>query len=226
MGSAEARAGHRCDAGLHYMDPNWDTCPYCEAEKRSKERTKPEVFSASSERRTRVGESPSAEKPSSRMTKEMPSSDEYGPSVGGEERRIVGVLVTYTWQTEGQLFPIREGKNYIGAGEVSSEPTHRPCDIQISYDSEMSLEHALILVRRGHYDIIDQKSSNGTFLDGEMIPISGTALGNYQEIKTGATVWTFIRIEPPLTKAKAPTPKQPKTSEQPKPPRGPITEVP
>ena len=78
-------------------------------------------------------------------------------------RRIVGALITYTWLPEGHLFPVREGKTFIGSGDVSSEAIHRSCDVQIPQDRRMSGEHALILCRHGTYEVIDQTSSNGTF---------------------------------------------------------------
>jgi pSer/pThr/pTyr-binding forkhead associated (FHA) protein len=116
----------------------------------------------------------------------------------GETRRITGILVTYTWQGAGEIFPIREGKNFIGSGEISSEAEHRSCDVQVPQDNTMSAEHTLILCRQGNYEIIDQISSNGTFLNGQMLKANlGTDLPNYAEIKTGSTLWTFIQINPP-----------------------------
>jgi pSer/pThr/pTyr-binding forkhead associated (FHA) protein len=105
-------------------------------------------------------------------------------------------MITYTWQPAGQLFLIREGKNFIGAGRVSSDASHRICDILIANDAKLSAEHALILCRHGRYDIVDQESSNGTFLSGELVPLQGIELPNYAEIQTGSTVWTFIKITP------------------------------
>jgi pSer/pThr/pTyr-binding forkhead associated (FHA) protein len=118
----------------------------------------------------------------------------------------VGVLITYTWRPEGQLFAVREGKNFIGAENVSSDVSHRPCDIQIRTDPMLSSEHALILCRAGRYDLVDQMSSNGTFLNGELVPIQGIELPNYAEIKTGHTDWTFIKIAAPPTAVRTPPP--------------------
>ncbi len=122
-----------------------------------------------------------------------------GDHVGaGETRRITGVLITFSRKPEGEIFPIREGKNFIGSGDVSSEAIHRSCDIQIPQDATMSAEHALILCRQGNYEILDQISSNGTFLGGKMLKANqGTDLPNYAEIKTGSTLWTFIQVTPP-----------------------------
>jgi pSer/pThr/pTyr-binding forkhead associated (FHA) protein len=120
----------------------------------------------------------------------------------------MGILITYTWRPEGQLFAIREGKNFIGAGNVSSDASHRPCDILITNDPRLSSEHALILCRHGRYDIVDQESSNGTFLNSELVPLQGTDLPNYAEIKTGSTVWTFIKINPPASEVIQPSPER------------------
>jgi pSer/pThr/pTyr-binding forkhead associated (FHA) protein len=119
-------------------------------------------------------------------------------------------LVTYTWRGEGELFPIREGKNFIGSGDVSSEAYHRSCDVLVPQDNTMSAEHALILCRQGNYEIIDQISSNGTFLGGQMLRANqGTDLPNYAEIKTGSTLWTFIKVNPPPGEVSQPARKAP-----------------
>lgn len=201
MASTQVSSGRLCAAGLHPMEPQWDSCPYCENARRTKARTEAYAGgSASSEdRETRTGGGSAGGR---RETKAMPSglSSGTGGQAGAEDtRRILGVLVTYTWRPEGQLFTVREGKNFIGAGDISSETSHRRCEILIETDSMLSSEHALILCRHGRYDLIDQKSSNGTFLDGDLVPIAGTTLRNYAEIRTGSTVWTFVMIAPPET---------------------------
>ena len=219
--SATPRVGRLCDAGRHTMDPTWETCSYCDAEKRSKEKTQAHqqvpLSATANDRKTRVGDISSGVR---RETKAMPPGSPYGSSpLGGEgdTRRIMGVLITYTWRPEGQLFAIREGKNFIGAENVSSETSHRPCDIQIRTDPMLSSEHALILCRHGRYDLVDETSSNGTFLNGELVPIQGIELPNYAEIKTGNTVWTFIKIEA-LPTAEAPPPYRVKEVEPEAPP--------
>lgn len=215
MANPTPGAGRLCAAGRHSMDPNWESCPYCEAERRAKERTQGRgggyapTTRASEGRQTGVG---GAIGGGQRETKTMPSglpAGSGGQAGEPDTRRILGVLVTYTWRPEGQLFPIREGKNFIGAGDVSSEPTPRKCEILIDADARMSSEHALILCRAGRYDIVDQKSSNGTFLANELVPVQGTELPNYAALKTGSTVWTFIKITPPAGGAVRPPPVPP-----------------
>jgi hypothetical protein len=199
------------------MDPTWERCPYCEAEAKSKQKSgPPQNSNPSSGRQTRVGRVPS--EGSSRRTKEMPSgggAPQGGGYAGrGESRRIVGVLITYTWRPEGQLFPIREGKNFIGSGRVSSDTSHHECEIQIPIDDRMSSEHALILCRQDRqgtlrYDLYDQKSSNGTFLNEEML-LSPVPMEDQALIKTGDTLWQFFKIKPPK-KSDIPKPREPRT---------------
>src|SRR5215510_13874910 len=92
-----------------------------------------------------------------RDTKVMPPG--VAPKAGNrpgetDTRGIRGFLITYIWQREGQLFPIREGRNFLGRGDISSEAVPCSCDVQIVQDSKMSAEHALILCRQGSYEII------------------------------------------------------------------------
>jgi pSer/pThr/pTyr-binding forkhead associated (FHA) protein len=115
------------------------------------------------------------------------------------------MLVTYTWRPEGEYFPVREGKTFIGNGDVSSEAFHRRCDVHLPHDETMSAEHALILCRQGNYEILDQISSNGTFLGGQMLKANqGTELPNYAQIKTGSTLWIFIMVNPPANETVQP----------------------
>ena len=210
MPEAMPRPGRKCAMG-HAMDPGWEECPYCEAEQRSKQRTGGGVENVdpSDRQRTRIASARPNPPEANRLTRAMPAPGEQGGHGGaGETRRITGVLVSYTWRPEGEIHPIREGKNFIGSGDISSEAVHRSCDIQVPQDNTMSAEHALILCRQGSYEILDQISSNGTFLGGQMLKANqGTELPNYGEIKTGSTFWTFIKVKPPANEIALPIPR-------------------
>ncbi len=229
MANAERRRGLQCPKG-HTMDPNWIRCPYCKGEEESKHKTRrpKEVAASSDNRQTRVGKAPP--QAGGRQTRQMPdgasqgSGNVYGE---GESRRIVGVLITYTWRPEGELFAIREGKNFIGSGQVYSDASHRECHVQISRDVRMSSEHALILCRHGIYEVMDQMSSNGTFLNGEMLRSNQSKeLQDQAEVKTGDTLWSFYKIEPPKQIDIKPVTPEPKEKPSPKPPeRGEDTTV-
>lgn len=113
-------------------------------------------------------------------------------------RRIVATLTTYSWIPAGEIFSIREGKNYIGSGNVRSEADHRLCDICVPQDSDLSAEHALILSRSGHCIIMDQQSANGTFVNGQRVPRQGLDLPQFAQIKTGSTVWNLLMLVAPV----------------------------
>ncbi len=103
-------------------------------------------------------------------------------------RRIVGLLVTYDWRREGEVFPVYEGRNYVGRDAE--------CEIRLTADAELSAKHAAIFFRGAGFEISDEKSLNGTWVNGKPAPLTGQPLPNYAEIKTGATRWRFIAIEP------------------------------
>jgi hypothetical protein len=103
-------------------------------------------------------------------------------------RRIVAVLVTYSWRAEGQVFNVYEGRNYLGRDA--------DCEISLSADTQMSGRHSGVFYRGGQFVITDEKSMNGTTVNDVDVPLTGAPLGNYATIKTGATTWRFIIIEP------------------------------
>lgn len=211
MANSDHRSGRQCPKG-HSMDPNWVNCPYCEAEEKSKQRSfRKETPSSSAGRKTRVGIPPA--QGSGRETKVMGpgvTPAPVGPAGGGDPRRIMGVLISYTWNPSGDLYAVREGKNFIGSEKVSSDASHQECDIQVPFDTKMSSEHALILCRHGRYEIIDQASTNGTFLDETLLPANqSNELSNYAAIKTGDTLWTFVKIEAPAVSKAPPSREKP-----------------
>lgn len=74
-------------------------------------------------------------------------------------RRITGFLITFDRAPDGRFFVLREGRNVLGrAGD---------CDIVIDDDENVSSEHAIILCRNGRTIVDDEKSMNGTFLNGD-----------------------------------------------------------
>jgi len=110
------------------------------------------------------------------------SSAETSPLPRADDRKIVAVLVTYSWKPGGQLFAIREGRNIIGRGS--------DCDVSIPEDNTLSEKHAHITYRKS-FVIGDLVSMSGTFVNNEPIEEQFVALQNYAEIRTGSTVWKF-----------------------------------
>lgn len=104
-------------------------------------------------------------------------------------RKIVGVLITYSWQDQGQIFPVLEGRNLIG-----KDPNQ--CDICIPQDQTLSAVNTFITYRR-NFIIGDKVSMSGTDVNGEPIETEFVPLHNYAKIRTGSTYWTFVAIQPP-----------------------------
>ncbi|HEY8460340.1 MAG TPA: FHA domain-containing protein [Blastocatellia bacterium] len=114
-------------------------------------------------------------------------SDQAAP-VRKSKGRIVGWLVTYSHNPDGEDFRIYAGYNRIGANPV--------CDIQIE-DETVSGSHAIIVYRDGRCLIKDDLSRNGTFVNGREIT-EAQPLQSYDQIRVGNTNLTFVpaaRIE-------------------------------
>ncbi len=109
-------------------------------------------------------------------------------------RRIVGVLVTYSWSEQGQVFPVFEGRNRIGSDAAQ-------CEITIPQDETLSAINSHIIFRKS-FTIGDDVSMGGTDVDGEPVETAFVPLRNYAKIRTGSTHWTFIAIEPGETGSK------------------------
>jgi hypothetical protein len=106
-------------------------------------------------------------------------------------RKIVGVLVTYSWSEQGQVFPVVEGRNFIGRNPEK-------CEIAITQDETLSAINSHIIFRK-NFTIGDDVSMGGTDVDGEPVETAFVPLRNYAKIRTGSTHWTFIAIEPGKT---------------------------
>jgi hypothetical protein len=197
------------------MDPSWSECPYCQAENRAGQHSG-SLDAEINSRSTQIsgatnnrggGSSSGGGRETSFMSDDSSNTEPPFRNVvagAGDTRQIVGFLITYSrplipW---GDPYPVRLGKNYIGAGKIGSAPGDPDCDVLVKEDRRMSAAHALILCRQGRsanelrFDLIDQQSSNGTYMNDELVPLSGITLPNYAQIETGDTKWTFIKIVP------------------------------
>jgi hypothetical protein len=195
------------------LDKHWTECPYCKRENDAltvnyipdppeEEDTTPMAETKGPRNPTRV-ETPVAR----RETKYQPAPIPDRPSTSPDgslvkpnpvdNRKIVGVLASYTWRAEGQIFNVREGRTHIGAGNIKEDIAHREVDVRCPDDELMSEDHAMILVQQKKFWIRDLDSTNGTYLNDEQLPPDATVeLPNNSEIKVGKTVFTFLKIEP------------------------------
>jgi len=99
-------------------------------------------------------------------------------------RKLVGWLVSYTWNKEGDDYQLREGKTTIGANTSS--------DICLS-DNELSDNHATILYRSDKFKIKDEFTTNGTYINGKEID-EQSVLTDGDIIKVGKTEFKFREI--------------------------------
>ncbi len=120
-----------------------------------------------------------------RRTLVVSSLADDSPSKG--KGKIVGWLISYTRHQEGVDYKLRTGFNRIGA--------HPACDL-VMEDETVSSSHAVIVNRDGRCLIKDELSRNGTFVNGVEVT-EARVLQNYDEVRVGNTVLTFILAEKP-----------------------------
>jgi|SRR5882672_1788611 len=202
----------RCPVCSNALDPAWTKCPYCEAAQKASTKSsgvgqQPAMASGQSPRRATVVDTGAPAQPAGAAVAAMTSDSVPGrrqtivdpglaPGADGRTgggRRIMGILTTFTWSPQGKLFPILDGRNYVGAGALSAD-SNRPCDVQVSEDRAMSSEHFLILCQSGRYTVYDSRSTNGTFLNGVQIGTSGAELPDNAVIKSGTTLFMFQKV--------------------------------
>lgn len=207
-----------CPQGLHLMGAGWTECKYCRADQDHADNAggrKPTVAESPAPpgvRRVTVVEHghpatppppfPSAnpapgtpltpaiaEKSGERKTAFYSSLDQ--PSIARgvvPSRRIVGMLITYTWRPEGQVFPICEGRNLIGR-----DPSQ--CDVAVPEDVTLSSINSHITFRKS-FVLGDSISMGGTDLNDDPVEEQFRPLPNYSRIRTGSTHWIFIMVTP------------------------------
>ncbi len=183
-------AGPRVCANGHTIDPTWSECPYCKAQApvpvAARSKTVVEAPAAVAARPVPPPPPPVVES-GRRMTVYVPAPDTVAPVAAprAAARKIVGVLITYSWRPEGQMFPIREGRNLIGRGAE--------CEVQISEDPALSHINTHITFRKT-FTAGDMVSMSGTDINGvpaeeQFVPIESGA-----KLRTGSTQWTFLAI--------------------------------
>lgn len=163
----------------HNYDALLNECPYCPSEDiktymsgnntagQDTYKTSPNLYTPNEEK-TIIDTSAPTIKPSVRSNmdndKTIISSPNSSPSVtpssDANKRKLVGWLVTFDMDECGTDFKLYEGRNRIG----------RKSENDIVLNSQgVSDIHALLLFRNNKFTIADQLSTNGTFINGEMI---------------------------------------------------------
>jgi hypothetical protein len=204
-----------CPSGKHTMDPTWTECVYCKQESSTPTpgpvpplRTPtmvegsrghigtitedllpkpPQVVNQGGGAPQAVGSGrPRSNTVFRSVNSPNAEGDTVAPSVA-QGRKVVGILVTYSWSPEGQVFPVREGRNFIGRD--------KDCEICVPDDQTMSGRNSHITYRQ-NFVVGDMVSMTGTDVNGTPIEEQFHALGNYSTIRAGSTYFTFIVIKP------------------------------
>ncbi len=97
---------------------------------------------------------------------------------------VVAWMVATTHHGTRQ-FQVMTGDNLIGRG--------RDCRIKIDWDDEVSRQHSLVQFVNRVFELRDLGSSNGTFLNGDMVRAPRT-LQDGDRIRVGNTEMTFKKV--------------------------------
>ena len=97
-------------------------------------------------------------------------------------RKIVGWLITYSFDAMGIDYKLYEGRNVIGRD--------MDCNITVN-DGMMSGKHAILLFRTDKYSLTDNQSSHGTFVNNEEIDLEPRYLSDGDMIRMGETIFKF-----------------------------------
>lgn len=108
-----------------------------------------------------------------------------------ENRRLVGLLVSYSAVPTGEAYKVYEGRTTIGRD--------RTCDIPFPNDSHMSAKHFLIqyVEAKGAFRAqeYDKGSANGSYVNGQVYVLGDVIdLKDKDVIVIGGTKFIFLEI--------------------------------
>ncbi len=132
------------------IDPSWHACPYCGAEAGGAPVDAPGAAAA-------VPMPAAPHMPMIAVNKTQAIDIE---ALKGQMRSVVGWIVVMQGSQKGTDFRLFEGANSIGAAADN--------DIVIT-DEYLSSKHASIRFEDGHYELRDNDSTNGSFVNEEKI---------------------------------------------------------
>lgn len=123
------------------------------------------------------------------IIRRAPGSTTIGDTGVGGNRKLVGLLVSYSSNPCGEVYKVYEGRTTIGRD--------RTCDIPFPNDQHMSSKHLLIqyVEAKGTFKAKDMGSSNGSNVNGNIYVMDETFdLETNDKIVLGGTVLTFLTI--------------------------------
>jgi len=159
----------KCEKG-HFYAENMAKCPYCYTD---------ENPSVSSNLSNTVIINPKMD-----ILQESNSPKIVSQPVSNTGRKLVGWLVSFSYNPLGQDYKLYEGRNIIG--------TDKSCDIVVQ-DNLVSSKHLTILYRAGKFKFRDELSTNGTFVN-EVMQEEGD-LQDGDQIRIGKTIFKFRSLD-------------------------------
>lgn len=195
-------ATKKCING-HLYDPAiyGDKCPFCPSPAGGTKVIN--TASAGEGGRTRILEKEEPTKPTE--TVHIPEQEADGRAtvirhVGGnvtgetgvsENRRLVGLLVSYSAVTTGEVYKVYEGRTTIGRDSS--------CDLSFPNDNHMSSKHLLIqyVEAKGAFRAqeYDKGSANGSYVNGQVYVLGDVIdLKDRDVIVIGGTKFIFLTI--------------------------------
>ncbi len=99
--------------------------------------------------------------------------------------KLVGWLVSYAKNPDGEDFKLHAGYNRLGANPA--------CDIVVD-DDTVSGSHAIIVFRDGRFLIKDDLSRNGTYVNNKEVT-EAHPLQSYDQVRLGNTAMTFVAAQ-------------------------------
>jgi hypothetical protein len=186
----------KCPNG-HYYKEELAACPYCRSEggkttELISSRTQTETLAGNRGRddnKTRI--MGNAAVSVAQMSNRTVFGEETVAEIGGKEivrkeyrdsRKLVGWLVTYSFDRMGADFRLYEGRNVIGHD--------MDCNITVP-DRMVSGKHATILFKNDRYKIKDELSSHGTYVNERDIEDEHVELFDNDSVRLGETVFKF-----------------------------------
>lgn len=195
MATKKCVNGHLYDQSIY-----GDKCPFCPA---SSGATKINGDSQEYSERTRIVDGVDDPRPTEpmetigdfgaepRTVLRHASNNNTGETGVSDNRRLVGLLVSYSANPAGEVYKVYEGRTTIGRD--------RTCDIPFPKDGHMSSKHLLIqyIEARGTFRAqeFDQGSSNGSYVNGQVYVLGDVVdLKSGDVIVIGSTKFIFLAI--------------------------------
>lgn len=185
-----------CDNG-HYYPANLAACPYCPPvtnihQAMNDDKTiivPPDENGGNNDLgKTQIYAPPTPQTDTSKTQIYTPTNKTFvhqqqAQPVVKNSRKLVGWLVSFTIDANGVDFKLFEGRNTIGSDTS--------CDIVV-VDQRVSSKHLTILFRADGFKFKDELSTNGTYINGQMVDEGNLADGD--TLKLGDTVFKFRAV--------------------------------